>query len=161
MTIVYEEQRSSQMINENINIETARIIDYRDILLEFSDTCFKKTFYDCMIKSAFRYEELFQDVENCHVDCGKTAFEVKHVDIGKTFSQNQLNRPFLIHAATLDAVFQGSLGSTGNTDDSNFGLDKLFLPTAIGELEISVDMLVEVGYMMPGLCRSQKHGFNE
>lgn len=161
MTIIYEEQRSSQMAKEDTSIETARIADYRDILLEYPETCSKAAFYDRMTKSAFRYGELFQGVENCHIGCGKTAFEVRHVDIGETFSQEQLDRPFLIHAATLDAVFQGSLGSTGNSDNSDFGFDKPFLPTAIGELEISVDMSAEVGYMMPGLCRSQKHGFNE
>lgn len=161
MTIVYEEQRSSQMANEDTSIETARIADYCDILLEYPETCSKRVFYDRMAKSAFRYGELFQGVENCHIGCGKTVFEVRHVDIGETFSLEQLDRPFLIHAATLDAVFQGTLGSTGSSDNSHFGFDKPFLPTAIGELEISVDMPAEAGYMMPGLCRSQKHGFNE
>jgi acyl transferase domain-containing protein/NADPH:quinone reductase-like Zn-dependent oxidoreductase/NAD(P)-dependent dehydrogenase (short-subunit alcohol dehydrogenase family) len=161
MAIVYEEQRSSQMANEDTSIENARIADYRDTLLEYPEICPKEAFYDRMTKSAFRYGELFQGVENCHIGCGKTAFEVRHVDIGETFSQEQLERPFLIHAATLDAVFQGSLGSTGSSDNSNFGFDKPFLPTAIGELEISVDIPAEVGYMMPGLCHSQKYGFNE
>lgn len=161
MTIVYEEQRSSEMANEDTSIDTARIADYRDILLEYPETCSKGAFYDRMAKCAFRYGELFQGVENCHVGCGKTAFDVRHVDIGDTFSQEQLDRPFLIHAATLDAVFQGSLGSTGSSDNSDFGFDKSYLPTAIGELEISVDIPAEAGYLMPGLCRSQKHGFNE
>lgn len=161
MTIVYEEQRSSQMANEDTSIESARIADYHDILLEYPKTCSKEAFYDRMAESAFRYGELFQGVENCHIGCGKTVFEVRYVDIGETFSQEQLDRPFLVHAATLDAVFQGSLGSTGRSDSNDFGFDKPFLPTAIGELEISVDMPAEVGYRMPGLCHSQKHGFNE
>ena len=146
------------MANEDTSIETTRIADYRDNLLEYPETCSKGAFYDRITKSAFRYGELFQGVENCHIGCGKTAFEVRHVDIGETFSQEQLARPF---PETLDAVFQGSLGSTGSSDNSDFGLDKLFLPTAIDELEISVDMPAEVGYMMPGLCRLQKHGFNK
>ena len=161
MTIVYEEQRSSQMAMEDTSIETARIADYHDILLEYPKTCSKEAFYDQMAKSAFRYGELFQGVEKCHIGCGKTIFEVKHVDIGETFSQEQLDRPFFIHAATLDAIFQGSLGSTGSSDNSDFGFNKPYLPTTIGELEISVDIPAEVGYMMPGLCRTQKHGFNE
>ena len=161
LTIVYEEQRSSQMANEDLSIEIARIADYNDILHENPNTCSKRVFYDRMTKSAFQYGELFQGVENCHIGCGKTAFEVKLVDIGDTFSLEQLDRPFLIHAATLDAVFQGSMGSTGSSDNSDFGFEKPFLPTAIGELEILVDMPAEVGYMMPGFCRSQKHGFNE
>ena len=161
LTIIYEEQRSSQMASEDTSIETARLADYHHVLLEYPETCSKEAFYDRMTKAAFRYGELFQGVENCHIGCGKTAFEVRYIDIGETFSQEQLNRPFLIHAATLDAIFQSSLGSTGNKDNTNFGFDKPFLPTAIGELEISVDIPAEVGYMMPGVCYSQKHGFNE
>ena len=161
ITVVYEEQRSSQMANEDTSIDITRIADYRNTLLEYPQTCSKEAFYDRMAKCAFRYGELFQGVENCHIGCGKTAFEVRQIDIGETFSQEQLDRPFLIHAATLDAVFQGSLGSTGSSDKSDFGFDKPYLPTAIGELEISVDIPAEAGYIMPGLCHSQKHGFNE
>ena len=161
MTIVYEEQRSSQMAGEDTSIDTTRIADYRGILLEYPETCSKAAFYDRMAKCAFRYGELFQEVENYHISCGKTAFEMRHVDIGETFSQEQLDRPFLIHAATLDAVFQGSLGSTGSRDNIEFGFDKPYLPTAIGELEISVDIPAEAGYWLPGLCRSQKYGFND
>ena len=161
MTIIYEEQRSSQMASEDASIEAACIADYHAILHGCPRTCSKETFYSRMTKAAFQYGELFQGVENCHVGCGKTAFDVRHIDLGETFSQEQLDRPFLIHAATLDAVFQASLGSTGNSDNSNFGFDKPFLPTAIGELEISIDIPAEAGYMMPGLGRSQKHGFNE
>ena len=160
-TIVYEEQRSSQMASEDTSIDTTRIADYRDTILEYPETCSKAVFYDRMAKCAFRYGELFQGVENCHIGRGKTAFEVRHVDIGETLSQEQLDRPFLIHAATLDAVFQGSLGSTGRSDNNDFGFDKPYLPTAISELEISVDMPTEAGYLIPGLCRSQKHGLNE
>ncbi|MCJ1312675.1 Reducing polyketide synthase rads1 [Agyrium rufum] len=161
MTIEYKEQRSTQMVNEDRSIEMARIAEYHDILRKYPDVCSKKAFYDQMASSAFKYGEFFQGVENCHIGCGKTAFEVKYLDIGETFSLQQLERPFLINAATLDAIFQGSLGSTGNSDNSDFGFDKPFLPTAVGELEISLDIPAEVGYMMPGLCHSQKHGFNE
>ncbi|KAL8660348.1 MAG: hypothetical protein Q9202_006619 [Teloschistes flavicans] len=161
MTIVYEEQRSSQMANEDSSLETTCIADYHGILLDYPGTCSKGEFYDRMAKAGFRYGELFQGVENCHVGFGKTAFEVRLVDLGETFSREQLDRPFLINAATLDAVFQSSLGSTSSRDGSDFGFDKPFLPIAIGDMEISLDMPTEVGYMMPGLCRSQKHGFNE
>ena len=149
------------MINEDLSIEAPRIADYRDILVEYPETCSKEVFYDHMAKSAFQYGECFQGVENCHVDCGKTVFEVKHVDSGETFSQGQIDRPFLIHAITLDAVFQGSQGSTGSIETNEFGFDKPFLPTAIGELEISASIPAEAGYRMPGSCRSQRYGFNE
>ena len=89
---------------------------------------------------------------------------MKLADIGETFTKGKLQRPFLIHAATLDAVLQGWLGSTCNTTDDRsgrFGLDKPMLPTAIGELEISVDVPADAGYAMPALCRSHRHGFND
>lgn len=41
MKIVYEEQRSSQMANEDTSIEAVRIADYRDNILEYPETCSK------------------------------------------------------------------------------------------------------------------------
>ena len=161
ITIDYEEKRSSHLAREDASIEAARIADYHRILLECPETCSKEGFYDRMAKSAFRYDGPFQGVDNCHPGPGKTTFEVRLADIGETFSKGQLDRPFLIHGATLDAVFQGYLGSICSNNTGAFGSDRTFLPTAVGELEISVGIPADVGYMMPGLCRSRRHGFNE
>ena len=87
---------------------------------------------------------------------------MKVVDIGDTCIKGKLERPFLIHAATLDAAWQGWLGSIcDNTKNGDFGFGKPMVPTFIGELEISVDVPASVGYTMPGICRSHRHGFNE
>jgi acyl transferase domain-containing protein len=164
VSIVYEESRSPHMAQEDAKMEATHIADYRRVLLECQERCPKDFFYDRMAKSALPYGEVFQGVENCHPGPGKTCYEVKLVDIGEPFSKGKLERPFLIHTATLDAVLQGWLGSTcDNTTNNNgdFGFDKPMLPTAIGELEISVDVPADLGYMMPGLCRSHRHGFNE
>ncbi|KAF2258097.1 reducing polyketide synthase [Lojkania enalia] len=162
ISITYEEQRSAAMIHEDASIEAAHIADYHRILLECPKTCSKVAFYDGMARASFRYGEIFQGVENCHPGPGISAFEVKFVDIGETFSRGQLSRPFFINAATLDAMFQGTLGSTcTNNNSSNFSLAKPYLPAAIGELEISVRMPADVGCILPGFCRSQRHSLNE
>lgn len=162
ISITYEDKRSPHMVREDASIEAACIADYRRILRECPETCSKESFYDCLAKSALRYGELFQGVEKCYPGNGKTAFEVKLVDIGETFTKDKLARPFLIHAAALDAVFQGWLGGTSNSNGSgSFGFDMSMLPKSIGELEISVDIPADVGYMMPGFSRSKRHGFNE
>jgi zearalenone synthase (highly reducing iterative type I polyketide synthase) len=159
ITIDYEGSTSQQMAHENSQIVSGRIADYRQVLQECPATYAKDRFYKHMMKAAWRYGETFQGVENCHPGDGKTVFDVKLIDIGETFSKGQLDRPFLIHGATLDAVFQGWLGSTYK--DGTFEFDKPFVPTKIGEMEISVDVPSEAGYMMPGLCRSHRSGFNE
>ncbi|KAM0389205.1 hypothetical protein ACHAQC_009086 [Fusarium culmorum] len=159
ITIDYEGNTSQQMAHEDSQVVSRRITDYHQILEEYPATYAKDRFYKHMMKAAWRYGETFQGVENCHPGDGKTVFDVKLIDIGETFSKGQLDRPFLIHGATLDAVFQGWLGSTYK--NGTFEFDKPFVPTKIGEMEISVNVPSEAGYMMPGLCRSHRSGFNE
>lgn len=160
--ITYDELKSASMAYEDASVEATRIADYHRILFECPKTCSKEAFYDGMAKASFRYGELFQGVDKCHPGPGMSAFEVGLVDVGETFSKGQLDRPFFINGATLDAVFQGTLGSTcKNNNSSDFGLAKPYLPMAIGELEISAGMPADAAYVMPGFCRSQKHSFNE
>ncbi|PNY28266.1 Polyketide synthase [Tolypocladium capitatum] len=162
ISIIYEDMRSLQMVREDASVEAARIANYRRILLECPETCSKEFFYNCLAKSALRYGEIFQGVEKCHPGNGKTAFEVKLVDIGETFTKDKLARPFLIHGAALDAILQAWVGSTSSDNgSSSFGFDMPMLPKSIGELEISADIPADVGYTMPGFGYSKKHGFNE
>ena len=161
VSAVYDESKSPHMAHEEAELETARVADYRQVLRECSKTCSKDVFYDHFAKSSLPYGEAFQAVENCHPGVGKSAYEVKVVDVGETFSDGKLERPFLIHVATLDAILQGWLASTCEKSNDDFGFNKPMLPSAIGELEISLDMPADVGYMMPGYCRSHKHGFSQ
>lgn len=161
VSIVYEESRSPHMAQEDARIEATHIADYRRVLLECPKTCSKDFFYDRFAKSSLPYGEVFQAVENCHPGPGKTCYEVKVVDVGETFTKGKLERPFLIHMTTLDAVLQGWLGSTCENNNDDFGFGKPMLPSAIGELEISVDVPADVGYIMLGLCRSHRHGSNQ
>jgi len=152
------------MTQEDALVETARIADYNRVLNECPETCTKEYFYKRWLKSSMSYGEVFQGTENVHPGVDKTCYEVKVTDIGETFTRGKLELPFLISPATLDAAWQGILGSrceSNDKGDRNFGFDKLLLPTFIGELYISIDIPADVGYVMPSSCRSHRHGFNE
>lgn len=159
VTVDYAEEQSLQMVSENDMRDRELIADYHSILAECPDTYPKDRFYQHMTTASWSYGELFQGVENCHPGYGKTTFDIRLVDIGETFSKDQLSRPFLINAASLDAVFQSWLGATYS--DGAFEFDKPFVPTSIKEFEISVDIPADADYIMPGLCRAERYGFNE
>ena len=159
VTIDYIEDQSEQMAMEDAKIEATQISDYYDIFKDCPDNCSKERFYQHMTKASWSYGELFQGVENCHPGYGKTRCDIRLGEIGETFSKGQFERPFLINAASLDAVFQSWLGATYN--NGAFEFDKPFVPTSIGELEISVNIPADADYIMPGLCRAERYGFNE
>ncbi|KAK1573272.1 KR domain-containing protein [Colletotrichum navitas] len=162
LSITYEEDRGPQMMREDANTERARIDEHRRILGECPEGCPKDRFYDTLAKSALRYGDVFRGVRSCHPGNGKSAFEIEVTDIGETFTKGRLDRPFLIHGAALDAVLQAWMGTTsGANGPDSFGFDNAMLPKSIGELEISVDIPAEVGYVMPGYSRSRRHGFQE
>lgn len=161
IAIVYEEHRGPHMVYEEAKMEATQIADYHRIVLECPRICSNEYFYERMAKAALPYGDTFKGVENCHPGCGRTAYDVRVLDIGETLTKGKLQRPFLIHGAALDAVLQGWLGSTCNSEDgSEFGLDKPLVPTAIGELEISADVPADPGYLMSGFCVSHKRSFN-
>lgn len=157
IAIEYEECTSAQMAHEDAELEAARIADFHRIVKECPDTLSKADFYAQCAKVSWNYGELFQGVEKVHLGDGQTAYDVKLVDIGETYSRG-LERPFLIHGAALDAIIHGALGGTYR--NNSFQQDKPLLPTYIGELEISLDIPDEVGYVLPTSCVSKKLGFN-
>lgn len=157
VAIDYEESTSAQMAQENAKLEAARIADYHRILKECPDTLSKAEFYAQCAKMSWNYGEFFQGVEKMHLGNGRSVFDVKLVDIGETYSRG-LERPFLIHGPALDAIVHGALGSTYR--NNSFQQDKPLLPTFIGELEISLDIPGDVGYVLPTSCVSKKLGFN-
>ncbi|ROV92576.1 hypothetical protein VMCG_08954 [Cytospora schulzeri] len=157
VAIEYKESTSAQMAYENAQLEAARVADFRRIVKECPDTLSKEEFYAQCAKISWNYGELFQGVEKVHLGDGQTAYEVKLVDLGETYSRG-LERPFLIHGAALDAIIHGAFGSTYK--NKTFQQDKPLLPTYIGELEISLDIPDEVGYVLPTSCVSKKLGFN-
>ena len=159
VAIDYAENRSQQTATEDAMMVAAQVADYHRIYEECPEIYSKERFYQHMTKASWSYGELFQGVENCHPGYGKTTFGIRLVSIGETFSKDQLDRPFLINGASLDAIFQSWLGATYH--NGAFEFDKPFVPTSIGELEISVDIPADANYVMPGLCRAERYGFNE
>ncbi|KAH8706040.1 reducing polyketide synthase [Talaromyces proteolyticus] len=161
-SINYEDSRSSHMEREIRSLEANRVADYHQIIKECPEKISKKAFYNTLARSALAYGPHFQGVENCRPGNGKTTFDIEIIDLGETFSKDKLTRPFLIHGAALDAIFQAWVGSTKDANGTgSFGFDKPLLPKSIGELEISATFPSEVGYTMPGLSHSRKHGFSE
>ncbi|OAA60531.1 reducing polyketide synthase [Niveomyces insectorum RCEF 264] len=159
VTIDYCESRSPQMAQEETLLDAARIADYHRIRAECPGTYAKEQFYQHMTKASWSYGALFQGVEDCHPGDGQTTFGIRLVDVGETFSRGQLARPFLVNAASLDAVFQSWLGATYK--DGAFAFDKPFVPTSMGALEIAAGIPADAGYVLPGLCRAERYGFNE
>ncbi|KAL4947686.1 phenolpthiocerol synthesis polyketide synthase ppsB [Aspergillus filifer] len=159
ITIDYTESISEQMASEDASLEASRIADYHRIHGMCLDTCSKEDFYGQFERTSWNYGEAFQGVENIRLGDGQCTYDVRLVDIGETFSKGQLERPFLIHAGALDSILQGCLGSTYK--DGRFEMDKPALPTFIGQMEISLDIPGDVGYVLPVLCRSKRHGFKE
>ena len=157
IAIEYKESTSAQMAHENAELEAARIADFHRIVKECPETLSKADFYAQCAKISWNYGELFQGIEKVHLGDGQTAYDVKLVDIGETYSRG-LERPFLIHGAALDAIIHGALGGTYR--NNSFQQDKPLLPTYIGELEISLDIPDDVGYVLPTSCVSKKLGFN-
>lgn len=141
LTIDYEDT-SEEMAREDHEIEAVRVAEYHTILKQCPISCSKEKFYEAMNKAAWNYGDAFQGVEECRVgETGKGAFAVKIHDIGETLSKGHLERPFLIHAATLDAMFQGLLSSTWKGgENGGFEYGKPYVPTQIGELEVSASI---------------------
>lgn len=159
VAIEYANNRSEQMIYEDLSTEAARIADFHRIREESPLTIQREKFYEHMQKSGYGYGETFQGMETIHLGDGQTAFHVKLIDIGETYSKDQVERPFLIPGSSLDAIFQSIFGSTFK--DGAFEVEKPNFLAYIGDLEISLDIPGEVGYIMPGVCFSRKHGFNQ
>lgn len=164
--IDYAPGRSEHMVSEDEHVRVKRIAQYQDVVQELGlsgNTISKEDFYSQIAKgTGFKYGEVFQGVENLHAGQGKTHFDLRVSDIGKTFSQGQSQqpgkRPFLIHAATLDAIFQCWVGATFR--DGKLGL-KPFAPTSLGSMEIAMDVPGEPDEIMAGFSTNKRHGFHE
>ncbi|CAG8887928.1 unnamed protein product [Penicillium egyptiacum] len=159
IAIDYTETTSEQMASEDASLEASRIAHYHRVHERSSHTYSKEDFYSQFERIAWNYGEAFRGVENVHLGDGQATYDVKLVDIGETASKGQLNRPFLIHAGALDSILQGCLGSTYR--NGRFDMDKPVLPTFIGQMDISLDIPGDVGYVLPAVCESKRHGFKE
>lgn len=162
MVIDYEEDTSEQMAKEEASIQAARIADYHRINKENPIFYSQEKFYNHMESAAWKYGEVFQGIQGCQIGDGQSTYKIRINDIGETWSKDQIERPFLITGATLDAVFQSWLSSTWKGgEDGCFDFTKPFVPMSIGEIEVSAAFPGEVGYILPGLTLSERYGFND
>ncbi|KAI3539427.1 hypothetical protein CSPX01_08873 [Colletotrichum filicis] len=162
MTIDYHEDTTPQMAEEDAIIASSRVAEYHRVHEGSNLEYAKENFYNHMNSASWKYGEAFQGIEGCHVGDGQSTFNIRVTDIGETYSKGQIERPFLIHAGTLDAVFQSWLSSTWIGDkDGGFDFTRPFVPVHFTELEISADIPGDVGYVMPGLCLSERYGFTD
>ncbi|KAL0931325.1 polyketide synthase [Colletotrichum truncatum] len=164
IAIDYAAGKSEHMVREEAYVVEQRAAQYREAVEELHETVAKDDFYAQIAKgTGFKYGELFQGVEDLVVGPGKTHFRLRVTDIGKTFSQGQAGpdsstRPFLIHAATLDAIFQCWVGATYR--NGKLGL-KPFAPTRLGSMEIRMDVPGAPDDIMAGFSTNKRHGFHE
>lgn len=142
LKIEYDEDTSAHMAAEDADMEARRIAGYHATLAQCPIPCSKERFYGAMNKALWNYSDAFQGIENCRVGAlGHGAFDIRIHDIGETLSKGHLERPFLVHAATLDAVFQSLLSSTWEGgEEGGFKYAKPYVPTHLGELEVSASI---------------------
>ncbi|EQB46130.1 hypothetical protein CGLO_14878 [Colletotrichum gloeosporioides Cg-14] len=172
IAIDYAAAKSEHMEREEAHVVAQRAAQYQEAVTELHQTVAKDDFYSQIAQgTGFKYGELFQGVEDLFVGPGQTHFRLRVTDIGKTFSQGQVGpdsaqnrdshrgtRPFLIHAATLDAIFQCWVGATYR--GGVLGL-KPFAPTRLGAMEIRTDVPGAPDDIMAGFSTNKRHGFHE
>lgn len=166
ITIDYVPGRSEHMVREDEHLRDRRISQYREVVQELKlrgTTMSKADFYSQIADgTGFKYGDVFQGVENLHVDTGRTYFDLRVTDIGKTFSHGQSQqpgkRPFLIHAATLDAIFQCWVGATFCDGILNL---KPFAPTHLRAMEIAMDVPGDPDDLLAGFSTNKRYGFHE
>ncbi|KAG8169993.1 hypothetical protein KVR01_000738 [Diaporthe batatas] len=157
----YKENRTEQINHEDASISNQKIADYSHVLRECqAHTYGKEDFYAHLDRLGFRYGENFRTVENICPGPGRSAFGVRILDIGETFSKGQTDmRPFLVHGATLDAFFQSWTSSTFY--NGQIRSEKPYAPIFVGEMEVTADFPAPEGQLMPGFCLSEYRGPNE
>lgn len=159
MTIEYVTE-SEQMKLEQSHIRTARIAEYKQVLDSCPDTFAKEKFYETTTNVSWFYGPLFQTLDNMHPGKEKCTYDVFLKDCGPTYSEKLVERPFLIHPAMLDAVFQSFVGGT-YTEDKQLNIHKATVPTAVGEFEISANFPGDVGTCLKAYCTTKRHSFRD
>ncbi|KAI6351269.1 hypothetical protein MCOR25_010037 [Pyricularia grisea] len=162
ITIDHVEDTTTEMAEENVIIEAFEVAEYHRVHNVLDHEYPKTSFYNHMNSASWKYGEAFQGIEGCRVGDGQSTFEIRITDIGETYSKGKHDRPFLIHAGTLDAVFQSWLSSTWiGGKDGGFDFTRPFVPVHFTELEISAEIPGDVDYVLRGLCLSQRYGFTD
>lgn len=159
MTIEYVTE-SEQMRLEQTHIRDAKIAEYKQVLESCPDTFGKEKFYETTTNVSWFYGPLFQTLDNMHPGKERCTYDVFLQDCGPTYSEKLVERPFLIHPAMLDAVFQSFVGGT-YTEDKQLNIHKATVPTAVGEFEISARFPGDVGTCLKAYCTTKRHSFRD
>ena len=149
---------SKQMKSELAYITEQHVAEYKQVLEACPDTFDKFAFYETAQQHSWFYGPLFQNIDKMHHGHEKCAYDVSVKDCGPSYSNELVERPYLIHPAVLDAVFQSwALGAY--IMDKQLGIGKATVPTSVGEFEIAVDVPAEIGTCFKGYCTTERQGF--
>ncbi|KDN65093.1 putative mycocerosic acid synthase [Colletotrichum sublineola] len=166
LSLDYCEDRSEHTRREDEHLAAEKTGEYRATLDAFrSETYAPDDFYRHLAELGFQYDGHFRSVEDIHPGAGRATFGVRLSSLEETFSAGQLEgeegqqRPFLVHGAALDAIFQAWTGSTMR--GGRIGAEKPYAPTFVAEMEVSAGFPAPKGQLLPGMCVSRCSGFNE
>ena len=159
MMIDYDDG-SEQMKSELAYITEQHIAEYKQVLDACPDTFDKFAFYETAQQHSWFYGPLFQNIDNMHPGHEKCAYDVQIQDCGSSYSNELVERPYLIHPAVLDALFQSWIGGT-YTKDKQLDISKALIPTSVGEFEIAVDLPADIGACFKGYCTTERQGFKD
>lgn len=93
----------------------------------------------------------FQGLSNVILEGAAVTFEARVLDLASTMP-GSYETDYLIHPATLDAVFQSSLVAIPTM--TNVG-NQAWIPTVIDSVQISSDMVCVPGMTFRGFCESE------
>ena len=151
---------SEQMELELAYVKERHIAEYKEVHQSCSYHVAKSTFYELAKQSSWFFGPLFQSVDNMRLGKDKYTYEVYAKEYGPSYSNNLVERPFLIHPAMLDAVFQIP-DRRNDATDQQLGIDKAVVPVFVGEFEISCDIPADVGTGFKAYCTTKRQEFHE
>lgn len=111
-------------------------------------------FYKSLSDVGFHYGPSFQNAKNIRADRGRGYGNIIVPDLGSDLMQ----RPHVIHPATLDAIFHLIFGALQGGQD---GMTQLMVPKTIDEVVIASDIPWNTGAKLKGFSDITSRGFRE
>ena len=151
---------SEQMKSELDYITERHIAGYNQVLESCPYPVAKSVFYELAQRSSWFFGPLFQTVDNMRLGKEKYTYDVFVKECGPSYSNELVERPYLIHPAMLDAVFQIP-DRRNDAGDQQLGIDKAIVPVSLGEFEIASDIPAKVGTGFRAYCNTKRQGFHD
>lgn len=158
ITIEYTDS-SEQMKSELALIQDREIAEYRKVLESCPHPVAKSLFYELAKQSSWFFGPLFQSVDCMRLGKDRYTYEVFAKDYGHSHNKGLVDRPFLIHPAMLDAVFQIP-DRRNDAGDQQLGIDKAVVPVFVGEFDIASDIPAHVGASFKAYCTTKRQGLH-